>query len=123
MSDRRTEREHIADEVSADSPAAREDEELLAAFEAELRGRGARPPVHFQLDWAVGWSLLATVQLACRHEGFVGQAREIAAHFGRELEKQLVLGPASAAIAARGWAGETPEAPNLQAPMKEGTAR
>lgn len=105
MSDQRDEAEHINDELAAEetAPELSADERiLLARFEGEVQEH-ASTPVQINVSWQVAWGLLATIQLACRNPQFQGAVRNIADGFGRHLEQQIVLGPASAEIAARGW--------------------
>jgi hypothetical protein len=123
MSERRDESEHLADELAAEIGLHREeaapaeemsaDERLLMArFAGEVRENAI--PVTINVGWEVAWALLATIQLACRNEAFTGPTRNVAEGFGRHLEKQIALGPASAQIAAMGWEKhyDAPIAPN-----------
>ena len=115
MTIQRDETNHIADELAADgvdgppqqqpgpallAPPA-DDQVLLAAFEAEIATGAA--PVSLCLDWPVAWALLATIQLACRQPQFPPATLAIAKEIGGKLADRLTLGPATKAIAERGW--------------------
>lgn len=106
MSEHRDAAHHIADEVAADgepSPQIMADDRLLLAqFKDEVEQGGATA-IRFQMDFTTAFAVVCAIQEACRIIGFAGPTREIAEGFARELEKRIALGPATAAIVARGW--------------------
>ena len=106
MIEPRTSAEHVADELAADPPELDFNERLLlAAFEGEI-AQGAAP-VRLQVDWPVAWAILARSSWHAGHiNSSVSQTRDVVEGFARHLQERLVIGPASAAIAERGWRSE-----------------
>jgi hypothetical protein len=49
------------------------------------------------------WTLLSAVQLACRHPGFHGPARELAEQAARKLQNLVGVSPILAEVAEMGW--------------------
>jgi hypothetical protein len=62
---------------------------------------GQLPPLHLELDAAVAFQLVSTIQLACRHPNFLGPTRETIEALARSIAEQF---PAELqAVIAAGW--------------------
>lgn len=72
---------------------------LYERFSKEFCDLENHPGVVLQLGAIQAWSLLSTIQLACRHPEFVGPTREMAEAIARLLEEGIVVTPALAIVA------------------------
>lgn len=76
---------------------------LYERFTKEFCDLENHPGVVLQLGAIQAWSLLSTIQLACRHPEFVGPTREMSEAIARQLEEGIAVTPALAIVARRGW--------------------
>lgn len=61
------------------------------------------PPIRMELDAVTAMQIMSTLQLACRHPRFAGEARETAERMARSLQEYLSVTPHVAEICEAGW--------------------
>lgn len=82
----------------------------------DMEALAAMPPVRCALDGLTAFCLVAAIQLACRHEKFVGPSREVVEDFARGLGERIAITPHLQQVIEAGWdpGQDVPPAPEDQ---------
>ena len=78
----------------------------VRAFKDEIEAIARAGDIHLalHLDFLSAWSLLATLQLACRHPAFGGATREVAERVARQVQEAIAPpGSMRGMVAEMGW--------------------